>query len=159
MDTMMMNRGAMPMPGIGMSGMTMPAMPSANAMPAMNMMMVPNCMMRMEKCEGGMKMMCKCEDAAAAATLQSLCKMMAGSMCSCAIMMNGMMVCCCNMMMGMTKFEMTDDGVTMTCMSGDADCCKMIQACCDCMTSMMEAGCSCCMMMNNMPICCGIASM
>jgi hypothetical protein len=30
----------------------------------------------------------------------------------------------------------------------------MIEACCASMTSMMKAGCSCCMMMNNMPICC-----
>jgi hypothetical protein len=31
----------------------------------------------------------------------------------------------------------------------------MIQACCDCMNAMMQAGCTCCMMMNNNPVCCG----
>jgi hypothetical protein len=31
----------------------------------------------------------------------------------------------------------------------------MIQACCDCMNTMMKAGCTCCIMMNNMPLCCG----
>jgi hypothetical protein len=30
----------------------------------------------------------------------------------------------------------------------------MIQACCECMASMMKAGCTCCMMMNNTPVCC-----
>jgi hypothetical protein len=30
----------------------------------------------------------------------------------------------------------------------------MIEACCTSMTSMMKADCSCCLMMNNMPICC-----
>jgi hypothetical protein len=31
----------------------------------------------------------------------------------------------------------------------------MIQSCCDCMATMLKAGCVCCMMLNNMPICCG----
>jgi hypothetical protein len=30
----------------------------------------------------------------------------------------------------------------------------MCQACCDCMTAMMKAGCTCCLMMNGMPVCC-----
>lgn len=140
------------------SGMSMPAMsmPAANpGMNSMNMMMVPSCTITMEKCEGGMKMMCRCDDKMAAGALQSLCQMLAGSMCSCAMMMNGMMCCCCNMTMAMCKTEMMEDGVTITCTSGDADCCKMIQACCDCCMEMMAAGCTCCVMMNNMPICCG----
>ena len=69
-------------------------------------------------------------------------------------MMNGMMVCCCNLTMGMCKCEMTEDGLRITCTSGDKACCDMIQACCDCMTAMMKAGCTCCMMMNDMPVCC-----
>ena len=35
-------------------------------------------------------------------------------------MMNGMMVCCCNLTMGMCKCEMTEDGVCITCTSGDS---------------------------------------
>jgi hypothetical protein len=31
----------------------------------------------------------------------------------------------------------------------------MIQACCECMSTMMQSGCTCCVMMNNMPVCCG----
>src|SRR6516225_4259188 len=53
------------------------------------------------------------------------------------------------------KFEMTKDGVCLTCTSGDAKCCEMIQACCDCMGCMLKDGCTCCMLMNNMPVCCG----
>jgi hypothetical protein len=49
---------------------------------------------------------------------------------------------------------MTKDGVSITCTSGDKECCAMVQSCCDCMTSMMKAGCTCCVMMNNMPVCC-----
>jgi hypothetical protein len=71
------------------------------------------------------------------------------------MMMNGMMVCCCNLTMGMCKCEMTDKGCVMTCTSGDAKCCEMIQACCDCMACMLKDGCTCCVMMNNTPVCCG----
>jgi hypothetical protein len=31
----------------------------------------------------------------------------------------------------------------------------MIQACCECMSTMMKDGCMCCVMMNNTPVCCG----
>jgi hypothetical protein len=30
----------------------------------------------------------------------------------------------------------------------------MIQACCDCVACMMQSGCTCCLMMNIMPVCC-----
>jgi hypothetical protein len=30
----------------------------------------------------------------------------------------------------------------------------MIQACCECMTAMMKAGCNCCLMMSGTPVCC-----
>jgi hypothetical protein len=69
--------------------------------------------------------------------------------------MNGMTVCCYNLTMGMCKCEMTKDGVCVTCQSGDQKCCDMIQACCDCTTCCMKAGCTCCLMINNTPVCCG----
>jgi hypothetical protein len=31
----------------------------------------------------------------------------------------------------------------------------MIEGCCDCMGAMLKAGCTCCMMLNNTPVCCG----
>jgi hypothetical protein len=34
-------------------------------------------------------------------------------------------------------------------------CCDMLQACCDCMATMLKGGCSCCMTINGNPICCG----
>lgn len=135
---------SMPMPGMGM----MPGM-----MGGMGMMM-PRCTMTMEKCEGGMQMMCIASDDMATAMMQNLCTMMAGGMPSMCMMMNGMMVMNCNMMMGMCKFEMTAQGMMMTCTSGDTMMCKMIQACCDCMMTMMECGCTCCLCMNGMPVCC-----
>jgi len=141
-------------PTMGMQTM-MPGM--SNAMPAanMNMMMIPSCTMKMEKCDGGMKMMCMSDDMMAVGMMQNMAKMLCGGMVSCSMMMNGMMMMTCNMMMGMCKMEMTKNGMMMTCTSGDADCCKMIQCCCDAMMAMMMAGCTCCMSMNNTPCCCG----
>jgi hypothetical protein len=135
-----------------MPGMTMN--PPMTATTGMNMMVIPRCTMKMEKCDGGMKMMCICEDTMSASMLQNLCTMLSGSMVSCCMMMNGMMMMNCNMTMGMCKFEMTKEGMVMTCTSGDQNCCKMIQACCEAMMTMMDAGCVCCLCMNNTPVCC-----
>jgi hypothetical protein len=153
---MMVGRAGMGMPGMATPEMGAGAMGAPGGMAGgPSMMMVPRCTMKMEKCSGGMKITCSCDDKMSASMLQNLCTMLTGGMCSCCVMMNGMTVCCCNLMMGMCKFETTDDGVRITCTSGDKDCCAMIQACCECMAGMMKAGCTCCMMMNNVPICCG----
>jgi hypothetical protein len=145
---MMMERTAMGMPGMGAMGAQAPMQTGAN------WLMVPRCTVKMEKCQGGMKIMCSCADATGCAMVQNLCGAMAGGMCSCCAMCNGMMCCCCNLTMGMCKCDMTKDGVCITCTSGDAKCCEMIQSCCDCMSAMMKAGCTCCVMMNNTPVCC-----
>jgi hypothetical protein len=162
MTTERMAGMGMSMPTMGGSMMGMPMMMSGmtGSMPSMmpgmgSGMMMPRCMMKMEKCPGGMKLMCVCEDKTSAMMLQNMCMMMAGGMCSCCMMMNGMCCCCCNMgMMGMCEMEMTEMGCTMTCTSGDKMCEKMIQACCDCMNAMMGKGMTCMMMMNGMPMCC-----
>ncbi len=148
---MMMDRTGMMMPGMA-GGMPAPT-GMAPAMP--HWMMVPRCTIKMEKVSNGMRMTCTCDEPAACGMMQNLCQMMAGGMVSCCCVMNGMVVCCCNLTMGMCRCEMTKDGCVMTYTSGDADCCKMIQACCDCMTACMAAGCTCCVMMNNTPVCCG----
>jgi hypothetical protein len=160
-STMTSDRGMMGMPAMGMMpamlGMPMNGMmPGASSMnSAMNGMMMPRCMMKMEKCPGGMKCTMTCADKTAAEMMKNLCMMMQGGMVSMCCMMNGMPVCMCNMgMMGMCKMEMMDMGCMMTCTSGDPNCMKMIQACCDCMSAMMMPGCTCCMMMNGMPVCC-----
>ncbi len=141
--------------GMGMPGMMTPTMgtPMPGMMP-MNVAMMPRCKMKFEKVTGGMKVTCVCDDKMAATTLQNLCTSLAGTMCSCCCLMNGMVMCCCNLTMGMCKCEMTKDGVCITCTSGDKDCSAMIQSCCDCMSAMVTAGCTCCVMMNGMPVCC-----
>ena len=146
----------MGMQGMSMPGMGTPTMGSPTGMPAStNWMMVPRCTFKMEKCTGGMKITCSCEDKMACSMVKNLCTMMAGGMCSVCCMMNGMMVCCCNLTMGMCKCEMTDKGVCLTCTSGDTKCCEMIQACCDCLATMLKDGCCCCLMLSNNPVCCG----
>ena len=151
---MVMERAGMGMPGMGMAGAG--PMGAASGTPAApQWMMVPRCKITMEKCTGGMKMTCKCDDAMSATMLQNLCSMMAGGMCCCCMIMNGMMMCCCNMAMGMSKCEPTKDGVCITCTSGDPECGKMIQSYGDCISCCLESGCTCCFLMNNTPVCCG----
>ena len=147
----MMKMDTVGMPGMG-TGMAPMGGTSAPMMP--NMMMVPRCTMKFEKCTGGMRITCACDDPTACSMMQNLCGMLAGGMVSCCMMMNGMMVCCCNLTLGMCKCEMTKDGCVVTYTSGDAKCCEMIQACCDCLACMMKDGCTCCLMMNNTPVAC-----
>lgn len=156
MVNMMTERAGMTMPAMGGSTMGMPGMTAPSTMPAgFNMLMVPRCTFKVEKCTGGMKISCSCDDKMACSMMQNLCKMMAGGMCSCCMMMNGMVVGTFNLTMGMCKCEMTDHGVCVTCTSGDKACCDMIQASCECMATMLKAGCACCLFMNNNPIGCG----
>jgi hypothetical protein len=156
MMTKLMDRAGMGMTGMGVPSMGPGMMGAVPSMPAgMNPMMVPRCSMTMERCRGGMKITCCCDDATSAGMLRNLCTVLAGGLCSCALMMNGMVVCGCNLTMGMCRCEMTEDGCTLTCTSGDADCCAMIEACCDCMAALMKTGCTCCLMMGGTPVCCG----
>ena len=153
-STMMLERTTAGLPGMGMPVGSPMTTPTGMATPA-NYMMVPRCSIKIEKCTGGCKIMCVCDDKLATSMLQNLCTMLAGGLCSCCTMINGMVTCTCNLTMGMCKCEMTDSGICLTCTSGDSQCCEMIQGCCDCLCCMMEAGCTCCVMLNNTPICCG----
>jgi hypothetical protein len=154
MNRMMMDR-MMGMMDMTMNRMAPGMMPMGTMPPQMNMLMVPQCTMKFEKMTGGMMIKCTCEDEVARTMMQNLCNTGTGGMCSCAATLNGMMACYCNLMMGMNKCELTKDGCTIMCMSGDESCAGMIQACCDILTRMQNAGCACCLMMNNMPVCCG----
>jgi hypothetical protein len=141
---------------MSLSGFATPTMGTPTAMPAgTNWLVVPRCTFKVEKCTGGFKVTCSCEDKAACGMVQNLCTMLAGGMCSCCVMLNGMTVCCYNFTMGMCRYENTPDGVCMTCTSGDPSCGAMLQACCDCLCCLMDSGCTCCFLVNNTPICCG----
>ena len=151
-SAMMMMERAAAMPGMGSMGMPGQSMPAGAS--TGNWMMVPRCEIKMEKCSGGMKMVCSCDDEVACGALQNLCKMLAGGMCSCCCTWNGMMMCQCNLCCGTCECEMTKDGCSIKCTSGDKKCCEMLQACCDCLNCCMEAGCCCYVCFNNTPVCC-----
>jgi len=155
-NAMMMERMGMGMPGmnvptVGTTGVGMPSVSPTGA----GWMMVPRCTLKFEKCQGGMKLTCVCDDQMASSMMQNLCSMLAGGMCSFAVVLNGVTVCCYNFTMGLCKCETTDTGVSITCVSGDSKCCEMIQSCCDSLNCMTAAGCTCCVLMNNNPVCCG----
>jgi hypothetical protein len=155
-SAMMMERAGMAMPGLGVAGVGPSAVGTPTGIPAgTNWLMVPRCTLRLEKGQGGLKITCVCDDRTACSMVQNLCTMLAGGMCSCCVLMNGMTVCTCNLTMGMCRCEATENGVTITCTSGDTQCSQMIQACCDCVSTMMDGGCTCCVLMNNTPVCCG----
>ena len=151
MTSMMMERTGMTMPTMGSAGMASPL----NVPTGAQWMMIPRCTMKMEKCTGGLKITCICEDKAACTMMQNLCTMMAGGMVSCCMMLNGMPVCTCNLTMGLCKCETTKDGISITCISGDKMCSEMLQACCESMATMLKAGCSCSLCVNGNPVCCG----
>jgi hypothetical protein len=156
MTSVMMERTGMGMPGVSSQGMGVPGVSAPVGTGATtNWLMVPRCTLKVEKCTGGMRITCSCDDKVACGMVQNLCMMLAGGMVSCCCMLNGMTVCTCNLTMGLCKCEMTKDGVCLTCTSGDAKCGEMIQACCDCVSGMLKAGCTCCILVNNSPVCCG----
>jgi hypothetical protein len=128
-------------PGVG------PAVPSYP--------MVPRCTFKVERCPDGMKVTCSCDDPLATSTLQNLCSVLAGGLCSCCCTYNGVTVCTYHFTTGACKWEMTPQGCCFTCTSGDAKCSAMIQSYCDCLSAMMSAGCHCCLFVSNTPVCWG----
>lgn len=154
-SAIMMERTGMGMPGLGMPGLgTSSGTPTGMPMNA-NWLVVPRCTFKIEKTSGGMRLTCHCDDKTSCSMVQNLCTMLSGGMCSCCVTLNGMTVCYLNLTMGMCKCEMTESGVCIHCTSGDSHCLEMIQACCECLCCMLDAGCNCCLLLNNTPVCCG----
>lgn len=133
--------------------MTTSAAPTVVPTPG-NLQMVPNCTMKLEKLADGMKITCLCDDEVSCATLQHLCKMLCSGLCSVMCMKNGACVCQCNMTMCNCRCEIIENGVCITCTTGDKTCCDLVQACCDCIAACLKAGCVCCVCFNGTPVCC-----
>jgi hypothetical protein len=119
------------------------------------LLMVPRCELRFEKCTDGFKIHCCSDDEVACATLQNLCKMTCDGLCSCCCTMNGIPCCQFNLCLGTVRCEMTKDGCCISCTSGDKGCCEMLHACCDCLASCCEQGCCCYISFGNTTVCCG----
>src|SRR3989304_3659846 len=54
-----------------------------------NWCVLPRCSVEFEKCAGGCKIHCRCEDEVARGTLQNLCRMLADGLCSCCCAWDG----------------------------------------------------------------------
>jgi hypothetical protein len=130
--------------------------PGAGATPAQapSYCAVPRCTLKFEKCAGGCKIQCICDDEVACATLQNLCRSLAGSLCCCTCTWNGMTVCQCNLCCGNCQVECTPKGVCITCTSGDKQCAAMIQACCEACKCCCDSGCCCTISFGGTPVCC-----
>lgn len=153
-STMMVERTGTALPGTPYPYPQVPQYGTPAATPS-NWLMVPRCTYRFEKCQGGFKMYCVCEDRTACGVVQNLCAALAGGLVSCCVQYNGLTVCTCNFFMGNCRCEATEDGVCITCTSGDPKCSEMLQAYCDCLHCCLDAGCTCCLLMSNTPVCCG----
>jgi hypothetical protein len=155
-STLMMERTGLGYPSLGLPGLGTPSLGAQpGVQPGINYLMVPRCQLKLEKCTGGLKITAICEDKVSCSMVQNLCTMLQGGLLSCCSLLNGLPVCTCNLSMGLCRCEPTESGVCITCTSGDSHCCEMIQACCDCQSTCLESGCSCCVLINSTPICCG----
>jgi hypothetical protein len=123
--------------------------------PSGNWCVVPRCKVEFEKCTGGFKIHCRCEDELSCATLQNLCRMMCDGCCSCCCTQNGIQCCQCTFANCHCKCEYTADGCCISCTSGDKQCCSTLQACCDCCAKCCDSGCCCYVCFNGTPVCCG----
>src|SRR5262245_27222463 len=115
-STVMMERtstGVPTMPGVSPTGV------GSLSPTGSNWLMVPRCTFKFEKCQGGVKISCVCDDQMARSMMQNLCTALMGGMCSCVCTLNGVQVCCYNFTMGLCKCELTSDGFCVTCTSGD----------------------------------------
>src|SRR4029077_14645971 len=75
-----------------------------------NWCVVPRCKVEFEKCTGGFKIHCRCEDELSTATLQNLCRMLCDGCCSCYCSNNGIQCCQCTFANCHCKCEYTKDG-------------------------------------------------
>ncbi|WP_437230499.1 hypothetical protein SH661x_001999 [Planctomicrobium sp. SH661] len=128
--------------------------PAPATAPATNWCAVPRCELRVEKCKDGVKLHCSCEEEIACATLQNLCRSLAGGQCSVTCQWNGITVFDCKLVCGNCKIECTEEGCCISCCSGDQACCEITQACCEALACCLKNGCCCFVCISGTPICC-----
>jgi hypothetical protein len=147
----------MSFPGYGVQPYNSPGYATTPFTPpgGVNFFNVPRCTFKVERCDGGFKVNCVCDDTASCSVMQNLCMALTGGLCCCNVTYNGMTVCSYNFTMGLCRWETTDKGLCFYCTTGDPRCCTTLQTWCDCMNSMLAAGCQCCFYISNTPLCCG----
>jgi hypothetical protein len=149
-SAMLMDRAGLSFQTPTLGGQSSPGTPTSGSW-----CVVPRCTLKFEKCAGGLKIHCKCDDAVSCATLQNLCNTLSSGTCSCCCTCNGIACCACNLCCGLCKCECTKDGVCISCTSGDKACCDMLQSCCDCLSCLCKSGCCCYVCFGGVAVCCG----
>ena len=71
-SAMMMDRTGMGMPGVGVPGVGAAGVGVSTTPAPANWLMVPRCTLKFEKCTGGMKVTCSCDDKMACSMVQNL---------------------------------------------------------------------------------------
>ena len=99
------------------------------------------CELSFEKCKGGFRVNCCCDDSTECAELHDLCEAICDSECSCCCLRDEKQICSFNLCCSQCKCESTQDGCCITCTN--AKCCAMLEAICDCIECCCENGCCC----------------
>ena len=113
------------------------------ASPKLDMQDAVACEISFEKCKGGFRIHCCCDDLGECAELHCLCEAICEGDCFCCCQRDGKQVCICNLSCGQCKCENTEEGCCITCTGGNAKCCEILQACCDCLECCCKSGCCC----------------
>src|SRR5262245_16876177 len=95
---------------------------------------VKQCTLRFEKCKGGFKICCCCNEQGECPEFQDLCRTLCDDNATCVCTRDGIQICSFNLCAAGCECDckFTDDGCCITCTSCDPLCCEMLQACCDC---------------------------
>jgi hypothetical protein len=138
-----------------MSSAVMNAPKSTSAASSRQTREAMQCQLKFEKYKGGLRIRCRCNEAADCADFQNLCQ----SVC------NGTLICCCTQDdLQVCKFDFSNadckcenmkDGCCITCTSGDAKCAKTLQACCECLETCCKNDGCCTVYFGNTCCCCG----
>ena len=115
---------------------------------------VPTCEIRIEECRDGCKICCTCEDEAACATIQDLCRNLSDRSCEIECSQNGQACCKCCFTCCDCTCQMLSDGVCIYCKASDKACLKMVQEMCRCLSCCQDCGCESTVCIGGTPVCC-----
>ena len=113
------------------------------------------CTLQFEKCKGGFRIECCCDDAACCADLKALCESICDTCCSCCCTINGKQVCNIEICCDSCECKQIDNRCRITFTSKDNHCCQVLQKCCDCLEACCKAGCCCAISFGSTCVCCG----
>ena len=115
------------------------------------------CTLRFEKCIGGFKIHCCCNEQGQRCDFQNLCRSLCDGNANCYCTRDGLQFCkfdlCCAECD--CDCKVTKDGCCITCTSCDANCSELLQSCCDCLEACCKIGCCCNLCFGDKCCCCG----